>query len=296
MKNHYVYAPIRGQLGNQMFQYAMLRSLGIETNSTPGFTYGEKWPFALDCFNISKEFISTLNPMESTINKVFRKVFKFCMNLCPSSHKKFVFNRCCNWFFCIGGIFICPLGYVKPFIPFLKWRNIYCDGYFQSEKYFEKHKEVIKKEFTFTDEIKNRCGDLASEIISVNAVCVHIRLGDFLGLPEFCVTDSDYFHRAIKYIKEKVENPVFYVFSDEPDKARKMLGDDIVHLISPSFSGPESMYLGTLCRYHIISNSSFSWWMQYLGAKAGQIVIAPSRWYNDDKEVDGLYQKHWIKM
>ena len=92
MKNHYVYAPIRGQLGNQMFQYAMLRSLGIETNSTPGFTYGEKWPFALDCFNISKEFISTLNPMESTINKVFRKVFKFCMNLCPSSHKKFVFQ------------------------------------------------------------------------------------------------------------------------------------------------------------------------------------------------------------
>lgn len=296
LNKHYVYAPIRGQLGNQMFIYAMLRSLSIDTKCLPGFSYGEGWPYALNCFKISNEFNSLVQLPKSNVQKFSERVFRYFFRLCKTPRNQYNLSKYCNWFLGLTGIFICPMGYVKPFIPFLKRKNTYCDGYFQSEKYFKKHKDLIKKEFTFVDEIKKNCSSLALEISSVNAVCVHIRLGDYLGLPDYCVTDKSYFQRAMRFIMDNVENPVFYVFSDEPYKALELLEDNNIKFIPLSYSGSESMYLGSLCRHHILSNSSFSWWMQYLGAKDGQIVIAPSRWYNDDKIIDGLYQEHWIIM
>jgi hypothetical protein len=45
-----------------------------------------------------------------------------------------------------------------------------------------------------------------------------------------------------------------------------------------------------------MSNSSYSWWMQYLGKNDEQIVVAPKRWFNEDQIVEGPYMKHWVLM
>jgi len=39
--------------------------------------------------------------------------------------------------------------------------------------------------------------------------------------------------------------------------------------------------LMTRARYHIIANSSFSWWGAWLAGRKDGAVIAPQRWFGD---------------
>ena len=47
------------------------------------------------------------------------------------------------------------------------------------------------------------------------------------------------------------------------------------------------------CNHFIISNSSLSWWAQFLGECKEKTVLAPSKWLNFGHEGDRLYQDNW---
>jgi hypothetical protein len=53
-----------------------------------------------------------------------------------------------------------------------------------------------------------------------------------------------------------------------------------------------------MCDYHIIANSSFSWWGAWL-ANSKQ-VIAPKKWFGEDHEMpkiwDSIYCENWITV
>ena len=54
----------------------------------------------------------------------------------------------------------------------------------------------------------------------------------------------------------------------------------------------EKIRLMSKCKHFILSNSSFSWWAQYLSDSKEKIVVAPSRWYTSGEKTD-IYQDSW---
>ena len=190
--------------------------------------------------------------------------------------------------------FFCTEGYID--FPRVGSDGLYVYGFFQSERFFSNYSTQLKEELRFVPEV---IGDVLSEGISLRkceSVCVHVRVGDYKGNPVFDVCSADYYCRAVSLMKTMCRQPWFYVFSDDAPAARQMLApvwDGSFRLIPAEFSDWESLYLGTCCRHFVIPNSSFSWWMQYLSDSSDKIVIAPSKWYVEERPC-AIYQKEWL--
>ena len=154
-------------------------------------------------------------------------------------------------------------------------------GYWQDERYFLDIENEVRKSFTFKN-IDDENLTLGNRMSEENSVVLHIRRGDYLKYPRLQICTPSYYKRAIAMIKERVENPVFYVFSDDLKWSEEFIKEQGVdyHMVTLN-RGRDSykdMYLMTRCRHNIIANSSFSWWGAWLGEQEGKIVICPDEW------------------
>lgn len=177
-------------------------------------------------------------------------------------------------------------------------------GYWQSERYFGDVAARVREEFSFERAPSGRNAELAREIAGRAAVSVHVRRGDYAAdattraFHGLC--PIDYYHRAAAYVSERVCNPIFVLFSDDPEWTRTHLevgGDAIVVEHNGPHDGPEDLRLMSLCRHHVIANSTFSWWGAWLNPDPEKIVIAPERWFADrDHDTRDLLPDRWVRL
>ena len=183
--------------------------------------------------------------------------------------------------------------------------NTYLKGYWQSERYFRDHADLVRSSLEIVTPPTPENARLLDELSGVLPISLHVRRGDYVSNPKFNAThgtcDLDYYHRAADLMAERCkQDVVFYTFSDEPDWVRENL--KLPHEMRvDSHNGPQHNYedirLMRHCAHHIIANSSFSWWGAWLNPNPDKIVVTPSRWF-----ADPLMQKHdllppeWIKL
>ena len=192
------------------------------------------------------------------------------------------------------GIFVCENGYIDFEEPFSNIKNIFGFGYFQSEKYFENIKDEIRKEVRRKDELRPELQEYVDGIENSNSVCLSIRMGDYLNNPVLGVCTQKYYEKAIEKIYDLYPDARIYVYSDDIDAVMKMFHfkNDVV--VEPhGCSESEKLTYMSKCKHFIVSNSSFSWWAQYLGEYEGKTVIAPNKWTKVSCPCD-IYQKGWI--
>lgn len=125
-------------------------------------------------------------------------------------------------------------------------------------------------------------------ITSVNSVAIHVRGGDYLtesGFPGWgSVCDKEYYAKAIARIESIVDDPVYFIFSNDYDHARRVVPESpsgkMVFVDVEDFKEDAGfhLFLMSSCKHNIIANSTYSWWGAFLGMKDGRIVVAPGRW------------------
>lgn len=297
---------IHGRLGNQMFQYAGMRGLmekygykPMKINFSKG-VYSRGFKNDLNNFNVIgydevekieiSVFQKILLLIEKILERLLRKLFRNnFFNVQNLLEKKLLPILSKN------GIFLLQQGYAE--FKKSSSKNQICIGGFESAKYFDNIRDKILEEFTPKEKRLEKNLELYDIIDKNESVCVSIRRGDFLSeknVKAHYVCKPEYFKKAIDLIYTKIDNPIFVIFSDDIEWVKKNMkfqgkvffetGDDPVW---------EKLRLMYSCKHFVISNSTFSWWAQYLSRNKNKIVIAPSKWKNTYQNSD-IYDDDWI--
>lgn len=124
--------------------------------------------------------------------------------------------------------------------------------------------------------------NFSNELKEFESVSLHIRRRDYLYNPNYNVCKEEYYKKAINKILESLDNPIFVVFSDDPDWCDLYLKQfNVDYKIVNWNKGSDSyqdMFLMSQCKHNVIANSTFSWWGAWLNNNSGKIVIAPKKW------------------
>jgi hypothetical protein len=158
-----------------------------------------------------------------------------------------------------------------------------------SWKYFSGIEEIVRNAFRFPTISDTQNSKVLNLINQTTSVSIHVRRGDYLSSPSLSnLAPCSYYEQAISYIEQHVENPVFFIFSDDVKWCKDNLNLTNAHFIDWNI-GRESfkdIQLMSYCKHNIIPNSSFSWWGAYLNNNANKIVICPERWANSSSNVE----------
>lgn len=181
--------------------------------------------------------------------------------------------------------------------------NCYLVGHWQSERYFKVIEDTIRRVFTFKTSLSARNQELAGEIASCNAVSLHIRRGDYAKNAKTNATHGlcslEYYQAAIQYVSDQISRPDFFIFSDDIAWVKDNLKIDMPHQYIDHNQGSESyndMRLMSLCQHHIIANSSFSWWGAWLNPGSEKLVVAPKKWFANERDIKDLLPQGWVAL
>jgi hypothetical protein len=282
---------IIGGIGNQMFQYAFALALQQEfPNEEIKLDISHFKGYSLhNGFEIEKNFGSRL---PYATGKDLRKLTYYAPNYKLSRLLRKIFGYR-------------KTEYKEPRL-FTYWQealersgNCYYEGSWQNEKYFKKHDKFIREAFSFKQPLGEKNEILLKQIHNTESVSIHVRRGDYLSDPTYQgICDLPYYKNAIAFIKEKVDNPHFYIFSNDAKWCEENIAPLCKDFTIIDWNGGEKswadMLLMSKCNHNIIAHSSFSWWAAWLNNHKDKIVVSPRGWFNSEDVTDSPQLEDWV--
>ena len=296
-----------GGLGNQMFQYVYARYLEEKFQepvkydvSKYKFEANECRNFELQSFNIRQEW----QPCKLNKNRFLRfgpgygvyllvtapyirinnKRKKQGKNYIGSS----LYQKIINTF----GFYRVHYGeYEEPNKSLSKTK--YVRGHWFWTDLVQRMDHIVREELRVITPVSIDNQEILDQMKVANSVGVHIRRGDYVQLG-LVICDIAYYTRCMKKMTELVDNPTFFVFSDDIPWVKENLKPPYnVVFVDNNNSAPEDMRLLYSCNHFIMSNSTFSWWGAYLGDCPDKKVIVPEIWSKGGKK-SKLILEDWI--
>lgn len=263
---HFIYSGyIGGRLGNQLFQIAAALSLAIDHNAEAFFPdYKERNDYNIP---INRKMVFPNLNFEKPHAKVEYTYIE---------HQDFKFS---------------PI----PYRPNMK---IY--GYFQSEKFFKHNKDKILPYFEPSDNIIAYLQEKYSDLLSHPCtVAIHLRgyLQEDPNLEKmFPYVGREYVEQAASLFPE---DALFVILSDQIDWVKQELKDfSRPHVFIEKQAHYHDLFLMSLMKHQIVSNSSFGWWGAYLNKNPEKVVVAPYPWFHPQHHLSSehIIPDDWVKI
>ena len=178
-------------------------------------------------------------------------------------------------------------------------RGYVMGGCFLGEQYIPFSQALIRESINFRGTDSEYIQQMEEKITSCNSVSIHMRLGDYLKNDSLYggICTPEYYKRAIGMIRETVDNPVFFLFSNDVEEAARILGLEEAVPVEGN-TGDKSyldMYLMSKCKHNIIANSTFSWWGAWLNRNKTKQVYCPTTLLNG-YDNGSVYCEDWIRV
>ena len=289
---------LAGGLGNQLFQYACGRSLAQKYQS----------PLTLDISFYHRNLWRRRLGEALVLGKGLIKPFRFTKTLKQVSNNRRLYNL--DKFNLIENIKLIkdnPATDKREQDPFIFDRKIMqagdrlvYEGYFNSYKYFKDIEAELRSELRLKKEFESSLpAHILKKIVTTDSVSLHVRRGDYVSRPEAGLyhgtLSTDYYQKATGIIASKANKPVFFIFSDDLDWCRQHLPLAHETYFVGGLKNYQDLRLMSLCRRHIIANSSFSWWGAWLDPKPEKTIIAPAAWLRErNLKNSDLFPPEWI--
>jgi hypothetical protein len=280
-----VIVQMKGGLGNQMFQYALGLHLSIKFSEPLYFDLTDYRQQRLRRFEL--EVFGIHNKEVNAATRFFYHSLIKSINLLGLKSKSV---------------------YVEPTLcfdekVFRRPYPRYYKGFFQSYKYFVDISSQLRERFLFVNSLDKANGAIASTISASNSISIHVRRGDYIYWDNYdsshVLCGLDYYWHALELMKQKVNACTFFVFTDDTEWVRKNFKFEYVLVEGNGAENAwKDMHLMSLCKHHIIANSTFSWWAAWLNPSESKLVIAPKQWFGNqmNEETKDLCPPGWIRI
>ena len=287
---------LRGGLGNQLFNYAFARSLAAKNgfelvlNYKSGFKYDKiyKRKFLLNHFRFYGRLASN-REMLIPFFRVRRLLLIKLNEWLPNIFNNYILQKNSQF---------------DPYIINKKLsRTTIIDGCWISEKYFKGYSNLIREELKIKFELPNSYSRICNEISNKNSIAIHVRWFNKPNEDQTHNLTPEYYNKAITWIKEKIEKPHFFIFTDEPlHIGSKMNLESLDYTLIKNNLIENNEIIDFIlmknCKHFVIANSTFSWWAAWLSENKEKIVISPevtmtglTTWGQDYQVPDS-----WIKI
>jgi hypothetical protein len=303
MRKKKIFIPVGGRLGNQLFYYGFGRWLQIK--------YFPEYELVFDFSNVTKQaskykyeksgWENSLREFQTAEYKEYQKDYSIFREgsllqiiraiIIKLKYGNLVFEHSLIRKLSSVGIVINNQKGLENVYDFqMKGLNkcVFVRSVLESSYYINQIRDQLLFELSSVNPRNPENDELYKIIESSESVCISIRRGDYVSNPDlqdrFNICNKDYFQTAIEIMKEKLEHPVFVFFSDDIEWCKKEFGTidfGSIYFESGNDSLSEKLNLMKACKHFIISNSTFSWWAQWLSIEKDKIVVSPSIWFKD---------------
>lgn len=288
---------MQGGLGNQMFQYALYKSLvhnGYETEIDVSAFIEQTDKRPLDIirfpnvrFREQRKSHIIIEPNDSKMRSVIHRLMGHSV--------KHVIKDCRNAYMTEAA---------KPSAD-----DTYMDGYWCNEAYFCEIADEIRKDYTFPLPEDNPTNQSSTTFVaemlkqirsSQNGCSVHFRRGDYLEADNMIlggVCTERYYQNAMKILCERFSDVTFYLFSDDISFLNTLHRNDNMIIVNrdEAWDNITDMNLMASCKHHIVANSSFSWWGAWLGEHENGMTICPPVYEVGGGFHNDMYPERWVR-
>ena len=177
--------------------------------------------------------------------------------------------------------------------------NVYLYGFWDCERYYTDRVQELQRKLVFPESSNPKNYECIRQMKQEQAVSVHIRRTDYLTVADgkryMGICTDAYYEKAMQYIREHVEKPVFYIFSDDVEYAREHYNKEDIRIVDWN-TGEDSLFdmqLMSNCRHNICANSTFSIWGARLNQNKDKLMIRPLRHDNYETITTAGIHENW---